>query len=147
MPSSSRTPSPGSTSPTGTPVASTAPASRAASAMAKLTTPMPPRTYPQTAPSPCTSPAKCMNLTAAVPGSLGPAYVPMIPWPKRASLSRRSDTNSSSTSEIEAWKSTSVMSPSPPSSSSSSALDGESPAQVSLLPLRSRIRIWSNRSS
>jgi hypothetical protein len=44
VPSSSTTPSPGRISATGTPVASTAPASWAASAMANETIPMPPRT-------------------------------------------------------------------------------------------------------
>ena len=44
VPSSSRTPSPGMISLTGTPVASWAPASRAASAIAKLIIPIPPLT-------------------------------------------------------------------------------------------------------
>ena len=44
VPSSSVTPSPGSISETGTPVASMAPASWAASAIAKEIIPMPPRT-------------------------------------------------------------------------------------------------------
>ncbi len=43
-PPSRRTPSPGTISATGVPAASTAPASTAASAMAKLTMPMPPST-------------------------------------------------------------------------------------------------------
>ena len=44
VPSSSSTPSPGTIAETGTPQASTAPDSRAASAIAKLTIPMPPST-------------------------------------------------------------------------------------------------------
>jgi hypothetical protein len=71
----------------------------------------------------------------------------MMPCPNSASLSRWSVTNSSSTSAIEALNSTSHISRSPPSSSSSSARLGGGPDQVSRAPLRSRIRIWSNRSS
>ena len=50
VPSSSSTPSPGLILPTGTSQASIAPASRAASAIAKEIIPMPPSTYPQTGP-------------------------------------------------------------------------------------------------
>ena len=91
VPSSSVTPAPGTISDTGTPQASTAPASRAASAIAKLTIPMPPSTYPQSGPWPSMSPWKCMSLIEAVPWSLGPPQVPMIPCPNRAVFRRSSE--------------------------------------------------------
>src|SRR5262245_50368498 len=65
-PPASRTPSPGTIDPTGTPAASTAPLAAAASAIANDTRPIPPRTYPQ---RPFASvPMLCMRWTPAVPG-------------------------------------------------------------------------------
>ena len=78
-PPARRTPSPGTISATGTPAASTAPRSRAASAMAKEMAPMPPSTYPHAMGTPSSSPRKCMSLTKAVPSSWGPAHAPMMP--------------------------------------------------------------------
>ena len=47
------------------------------------TTPCPcrPRRSPTPSASPSSSPAKCMSLIDAVPGSRGPAHAPMTPWP------------------------------------------------------------------
>ena len=61
------------------PAATTAPASMAASASANDTCPMPPSTYPHAPARPSRVPEACMRWTPAVPGSRGPAQVPMIP--------------------------------------------------------------------
>ena len=96
-PPSRRTPSPGTTAATFTPHASTAPASSAASARAKETRPIPPTTYPHAPGWPSRVPELCIRWTAAVPGSRGPAFVPMIPWPCSAVRRRSSETCRSTT--------------------------------------------------
>ena len=79
----------------------------------------------------------CIACTAAVPGSRGPAQVPITPWPCSRARSRSSRTCSSTTSAIERCRSTSRASGSSPSSSASSARSGLGPTQVSRGPVRS----------
>ena len=57
-----------------------APAATAARRSASVTAPIPPRAKPQTPGSPAASPRSWKKPTNAVPGSDGPASVPISPW-------------------------------------------------------------------